>query len=147
MTRAGLRRGMTHRLDVVPVRIEHKGAVVIRVIVRADGGSAVVPSACCDGGLIEGIDARAVLGDDRDVHRAIEPALAADPKVRLAVGAETGGLCLLLLLLHLHEQHVAKRSERTLVKGLGSRVVRYREAYVVDHAQLTPTAPARPAQP
>ena len=33
---------MAHRLDVVPVRVEHEGAVVIGVVVRAQAWRAVV---------------------------------------------------------------------------------------------------------
>ena len=126
---------MTHRLDVVPVGVEHEGAVVVRVVVRAQTRRTVVLAARRKRGLVERIDGRAVLRGDCDVHGFVQAAFAADPEVRLAAGAEAeaAGLGVVLVLLHFHDQHVAERRQRLLVKCLGTCVVRYREADVVDH--------------
>jgi hypothetical protein len=43
-------------LDVVAVGVEDKGAVIIRVVLRAQTGRAVVAPAGGKGGLVEGID-------------------------------------------------------------------------------------------
>ena len=47
---------MTNRLDVVPVRIEHERAVVLRVIDLAQAGAAVVGRARGEGGCVERVD-------------------------------------------------------------------------------------------
>jgi hypothetical protein len=39
------------RLDIVAVGIEHEGAVIVRMIMRADAGRAVVAAAGSDRGL------------------------------------------------------------------------------------------------
>ena len=62
---------MAHRLDVVPVRVEHERAVVVRVVVRADARRAVVLAARRHCGLVERVDDGAVLRADRDVHRPV----------------------------------------------------------------------------
>jgi hypothetical protein len=52
---------VAHRLDIVPVRIEHEGAVVVGVIVRPQAGRAVVLGAGRKRRLVERVDARAVI--------------------------------------------------------------------------------------
>ena len=69
----GLRRRVTHRLDVVSVRIEHERAVVVRVVVRPRTRRTVVLAAGRHRGLVERVDRRAVLRGDRDVHRPLSP--------------------------------------------------------------------------
>src|SRR5262245_598005 len=46
---------VTHGLDVVTVRIEHEGAVVVGVVVGPQTWGAVVPAARCYGGLVKGV--------------------------------------------------------------------------------------------
>ena len=106
------------------VGIEHERAVVIGMIVRTDARRAVVASARCDRGLVEGVDRGAVIRHDCDMHRPVQSAFAADPKIRLAVGAESGGVLVRVFLLrHLHDEAVAQRCQRLQNKrqdvGLG----------------------------
>ncbi len=72
-------------------------------------------------------------GEDRHVHRLGEPALAADPEIRLAVPAEARGRSVVLVLLHLHDQGVAERRQRLQIEILGAGVVGNGEADVIDH--------------
>ena len=97
------RRLVADGLDVVSVRIEHIGAVVVRVVVRAQPGRAVVLAAGGDGGAIEGVDGGPVLGCDRNVQAAIETALVADPEIGLAAGTEAGGVMSASGLRDLHD--------------------------------------------
>ena len=53
---------MANRLDIVAVRIEDEGGVVVRVIMRTQAGGAVVLAAGSQRGPVKGIDADAVLG-------------------------------------------------------------------------------------
>jgi hypothetical protein len=79
------------RFDVVAVGIEHERAVVVGVVLRTQPRRAVVLPAggqCC---AVEGIDAGAILGGDRDVQRLVQLAFAADPEVGLAAAAEARG--------------------------------------------------------
>ena len=57
---ASSRRRVADRLDVVPVRIEHEGAVVARVVDLAHAGPAVVAAAGRQRRLVEGADHLAV---------------------------------------------------------------------------------------
>ena len=61
------RRPVVHGLDVVPIRVEHVGAVVARVVV-ALAGSAVVLPARGDRGSVEALHGLLVLGREREVE-------------------------------------------------------------------------------
>src|SRR5215470_7483613 len=93
---------MTDCFDVVPIGIEHKSTVVIRVIVRAKARKAIVLAARRKRRTVERIDRQPVFRNDRDVQRLVQLAVAADPKVRLAAAAETGGWLLALRRAYLH---------------------------------------------
>src|SRR6266849_2397925 len=131
-----LRRSVTDCLDVVPIGIEHESTVVIRMVVRAKARGAIVLSPCRERRTVERIDRRPILREDRDVHRLVQLTFAADPQVRFATAAETGGRLLALRSGHLHNQRVAKRRQRLFVKGPCPRVVRHRKSYVIDHDAL-----------
>ncbi|KAG1302687.1 hypothetical protein G6F62_015865 [Rhizopus arrhizus] len=62
-------RTVIDHFDVVAVRIEHKGAVVARVV-GAFAGRAVVGAAGGDRGAVEGIDGGAVAGLEGQVVAA-----------------------------------------------------------------------------
>src|SRR5215204_2654964 len=59
---------MAHRFDVVAIRIDHKGTVVVRVIVGPERGRAVVTSAGRQGRAVERVDRSAVVARERDVN-------------------------------------------------------------------------------
>ena len=68
------------RLDVVAVRIEDEGGVVVRGVLRAEAGGAVVRSSGGDGRDVERVDRGAVVALERDVRPADRPATP-DPEV------------------------------------------------------------------
>ena len=126
---------MADRLDIVPVGIEREGAVIVRMIMRADAGRTVVPAAGRECGLVECIDRRAVLGDDGDVNGPVQAAFAADPEIRLAAGPEArGGKAFLGFLRDFHDQNVSERRQRFGVKCPGASVIGDWESDVIDHA-------------
>ena len=84
------RRRVTHRLDIVAIGIEHKGAVVVRMIVGAQPRRAIVAGAGGKCRAIKGVDGAAIVGGDRNVQRGLEPTFAADPEIGLALLAESG---------------------------------------------------------
>src|SRR4030095_3679728 len=94
MTRAACPNSsvVTHRLDVVPVRIEHESAVVVRVIVLPESGRAVIATAGRERGLVEGIDLCARLGAKRHVDRRNGRRALADPEVGLPRDAQARSL-------------------------------------------------------
>src|SRR5258708_40095434 len=112
---------MAYRLDVVAVGIEHEGAVVIRVVVRPQPRRAVILAAGGERRTVEGVDRCAIIGGDRDVQDALNPALATDPEIRIAVAPETGGGTSALGFRDLHDHAVAERRQRLLVEGRGAR--------------------------
>jgi hypothetical protein len=81
---------VAHRLDVVAIGIEHKGAVVVRVILWTQPRRAIVPAAGGECRAVEGVDGTAVAGGDRNVQRGLESAFAADPEIGLTLLAESG---------------------------------------------------------
>src|SRR6516162_8125844 len=50
--------GVAHRFDIVSIRIEHEGAIITGVIMRAEPGGAIVASACGKRCVIKCIDGR-----------------------------------------------------------------------------------------
>src|SRR5690606_34883110 len=63
-------RAVAHRLDVVAVRADDEGGVVVRMIVRAQSRRAVVLAAGSDRGAVERVDLRVVPGGEGKVQRA-----------------------------------------------------------------------------
>ena len=76
---------------IYAVGVEHEGGVVVRVIVRPQSRPAIVLAARRHRGLVERIDRGAIPGNERDVDRIADAAFAADPEIRIAADAETGG--------------------------------------------------------
>src|SRR4029453_6954962 len=111
--------------DVVAVGIEHECAVIVRVVVRANTGSAVVAAAGRHGCLIKSVHRGTVLRHDRDMERLVQPAFAADPEIGLSIGAESrGGIVAMLLLRDFHHEGVVERRQCLQIEGLGAFVIR-----------------------
>src|ERR1700745_1999146 len=70
---------MANRFDIVAVGIEHECAVVVGMIMRADARRAVVAATCPERGFVEGIDCRAVLRLNCNMHRLFHSAFSAHP--------------------------------------------------------------------
>lgn len=89
---------MADDLNVVPVRDEHEGAVVVRVVDLADARPSVVFPACLERGRVEGVYGFAILGRERHMYAAVRIAIAltvaesqrSATRVRLAVSVEFG---------------------------------------------------------
>jgi hypothetical protein len=84
---------MTDCLDVVPIGIEHESPIVVRMIMGAQAGRAVIFSArgyCC---VVERVNGRPIVRPDCDVSRFLQLAFAANPEARFAAAAETGSGC------------------------------------------------------
>ena len=73
---------MADGLNVVSVRIQHEGTVVVSVIVRPHARRAVVPATRGQRGLVERVDLRAIVGAKRDVQRWRMVA-SSNPEIRL----------------------------------------------------------------
>ena len=107
------------------------------MVVRANSGSAVVAPAGGHGRLVEGVHRGTVLGQDRDMQRLVQSAFAADPEIRLPIGAETcRGIVAVLLLRDFHHEGVVERSQGFQIESLGAFIIRNRKPDVVDHQTL-----------
>src|SRR5262245_12462331 len=78
------------RLDVVSIGIKYKRAAIIRVIVRPHVGRTVILAARGQRRAVERVNRGPVFRSDRNVQRLVHHSLATDPKIRLAIAAETG---------------------------------------------------------
>jgi hypothetical protein len=56
-----------HGLNVVPVRIECVGSVIVGVVLRPEAWRSVIASASSEGGGVKGIDDGAAWGSEGDV--------------------------------------------------------------------------------
>jgi hypothetical protein len=121
------------RLDIVSVGIVDEGGVVIGMIVRADAGRAVVATAGGKRGAMKRIHRSAVLGEKGDMKRFAESAFATDPEIRITVCAEARRGRVMVGLTDFSQQHIVERRQRGTIKGLGTLVVGYRKADVIDH--------------
>src|SRR6266852_1379682 len=128
---------VAYGFDVVAVGIEHEGAVIIRVVMGADAGRPVIASARGHRRLVESVNGGAVLRNDGDMQRLVQSAFAADPEIRLAIGAKTGrGIMSGLFLRYFHDEAVAKRRQRLCVESLRALIIGNRKTDVVDHQYL-----------
>ena len=59
---------MADRLDVVSVRVEHEGSVIIRMVVRAQARRSVVGGPGCDRRRVEPVDNAAIMGREGDMR-------------------------------------------------------------------------------
>src|SRR5262249_1511292 len=104
------RRQMANSLDVVAVGVEHKGTVVIGVIVRPQSRRAVVFAASLERCRVEGINGIAILGHEGEVHPSLDGFTAADPELRPSLGAKARMACTARLPGgDLHHEIVAQR--------------------------------------
>src|SRR5262249_7916381 len=85
-------RLVTDSLDVVTVRIEHKRPVVVWMVIRPQARRTVVPAACCDGCLMEGIQRSARGHTKCDVDGRLGRIALIDPEVRSVGMTEAGAL-------------------------------------------------------
>jgi len=129
-------RSVADRLDIVSIVIENESAVVVRVIVRAKARGPIVLAARGDGGSVECIYGWPIFRSEGNVQRPFHLPLAADPKIRLTAAAESSGWLSGLLSGRLHDQGVAERRQRALIKSLGADIVRNRKTQVIDHDAL-----------
>ena len=90
------RRVVADALDVVAVGVEDVGGVVVRVVLRAEPGRAVVAPARGDRRLVEPVDGLAIVALEGDV-RAADGLAAPDPEVEPAVVGEVRERALLLV--------------------------------------------------
>ena len=79
---------MAHHFDVVPVRTDDEGRIVVRVIVRAQTGRTMVLAARRQGRAMEGIDLPAVGGGERQVKMRRLLVGLAQAERRLSLRAE-----------------------------------------------------------
>src|SRR4051812_24834307 len=121
-------------LDVVPVRVEHEGAVVALRVLRAQGRGAVVGATGRERLLVEGLHLLHALGSERDVHRRADGIVGRDREGMLAAGVAE---------LDLVRQHVARqglgqteRGQRPFVEGPAARKVADPDREVIDRRTL-----------
>jgi hypothetical protein len=107
------------------------------MIMRPQSGRALILAAGRDSCAIKGIDRRAARRGDRDMDRPLQTAFAADPQIRLAVGAEAGRGRVVFILLDLYDQRIAERGQSLQVKRFRSGAVGNGKTGVVEHRALS----------
>ncbi len=129
---------MADRLDVMAVRITHKGGIVVRVVMRPQPRGTVIGGARRHRGGVKGIDGIPVVCRDRDVQRRRRLSFRPDPEIGLAVATETGGSGTALRLRggRLHYQHVAERRQGGRVEAFRRLIVAHTATEVIDHRKL-----------
>src|ERR1700723_4221406 len=80
-------RRMANGLDIVSVRIEHEGSIIIRMIVRAYSGPAVVLAAGGDRFFVKSIDGRPVLRRKGNMRPGLRNVPQPDPEESLRADA------------------------------------------------------------
>ena len=129
---------MADRFDVVAVRVEDKGAVVVGMTVRPRARRPVFASPGRQGGPVKRVHRGAILGREGDVQGAGQGPAAADPEIRAAPGtiAEMG---LTARLFRRYRQHQFDPQGRQggVVKSLGARHVADGQTDMVQHGCLS----------
>lgn len=93
---------MTDSLYIVSVRVKHKGAIIIIMIMRSKPWCAVVATTSGERGCIESINRSAVLGDKRYVHsRDRFGIFSTNPEISLFFGPIARKIC--FAIRHAHD--------------------------------------------
>src|SRR5882672_5013456 len=82
---------MAHGLDIVSVRVEHEGAVIVRVIMRPCSRRSVVTAAGQDRLAVEAVHGVAVMRGEGDVRAGLRQLLQSDPEEGLGADAIARG--------------------------------------------------------
>src|SRR3989442_5472194 len=114
-------------LDVMTVRIEHKRAVVVRVIVRPQSGRAVVAPARRHRRLVERVDLFPVRGAEGDMRRQEVGLAPTDPEIGLRRDAEADRV------LELHDHRIAEWRKRGAIERLAPCDIGSVHSGVIDH--------------
>ena len=83
-------RLMAYRFNVVTIRIDDKGPVVIRMINLPYTRRTIVFSACCQRRLIKLIDLFPVVSGKSNMHRQLRRITFSDPELRVPVFSKAG---------------------------------------------------------
>src|SRR6266852_1938937 len=118
-------------LDVIAVWVEHKSAIVVRMVLLTRPRLAVILRPRCHCGFVECPHRFAVGRAEGDVHRLFVWTLfeLCDPEVRLPPRAQA------CEALELHHDGVAERGERLGEKSLAPFVIADTDSEVVDHVR------------
>jgi hypothetical protein len=114
--------------DVVAVRIEDEGTVVIGVVLGAKTWWAIVLATSLERGGVEGVDHGSVWRGEGDVGAGLGRVFEADPEVGFTVGAVAGECSGLGV-----QAADAEGAERLIVEGLGAFYVGYADGDVIQH--------------
>src|SRR4051794_6338034 len=79
---------VTDGFDIVPIGIEHEGAIIIGMIMRPESRRAMIAPARFRRRRVEGVDQRTSLDGEGDMGPLPDPLVVADPEIGLAVRAE-----------------------------------------------------------
>ena len=125
-----LHRAVVDGLDVVAVGVEHEGAVVVLVVVRARARRAVVRAAGGEGGGVEGLDLLLGVDPEGDMAARRRRVRGCDPQVRPRDAHADHAR------RRLQHHAVAERLERPLIEGAAGGRVGGEELDVVDHRRI-----------
>src|ERR1700681_3826087 len=125
---------VAHHSEVVAIRIEREGAVVVGVIVGPQTRCAVIASAGRERGPIKRIHLRAARGPEGHVDWRPMGLTAADPEIRLWRQAKARcGAVPCQLGRQVVQQLIANRLQRLGIERLAGRKVAHAQTHVVDH--------------
>ena len=99
-------RPVTHGFNIVTIRTDDKGAVVVRVVMRPQTRTPVVLAAGSDGAAIEVVDLTPSLCGKRKVQRSTFHRAGAEPERRFMVSPQPYGV------RNLHYDSDAERGKR-----------------------------------
>lgn len=130
-------RQVADRLDIMAIRIEHEGCIVVGMVVGPNSWCAVVARTGGQCGGIKGIHRLPVFRSEGNVEAAFpgvaipNPELGPPIRTIAAMGAAAGHLPRDFLL-----HRIAERCENPVVEGTGMSIITNRKAEMVDHCIL-----------
>ena len=130
-------RGTTDCFNIVPIRIKHKGTIIVRMILRSDSRRTVVPAPGVQSLVIETIDHVPVRRRKGNMHARLVRRAPTNPEERFRTHPETGETSLPRI-----KAFDTQRPQRPLVEPSGPFQIPNTDRHVIQHRWPPSTAGA-----
>src|SRR5690606_3980387 len=128
---------MTDRFDIVPIRIDYEGAVVVLVIVRTQARPAIVRAAGRHGRGVECVNICTGRGLEGVMPTGARLRIFGQPEIRLALAIAADPEPTGIFSGDLGDHRIAQRGKGGVIEGPGPVPVRDENSDMIKHGSLS----------